>query len=43
MSRPLSDELRVRLVSAVDAGLSRRAAAQRIGVALSTAVKWVQQ
>lgn len=43
MSRALSDDLRVRLVSAVDAGMSRRAAAERFGVAISTAVKWVQQ
>lgn len=41
MTRPLSNDLRKRLVDAVDGGLSCRAAAERFGVAPSTAVKWV--
>ena len=41
MTRPLSLDLRERLVAAVDGGLSRRAAAERFGVAVSTAVKWM--
>jgi transposase len=41
MTRPLSNDLRERVVSAVDGGLSRRAAAERFGVAVSTAIKWV--
>jgi transposase len=36
-------DLRERLVSAVDGGLSRRDAASRFGVAPSTAIKWVAQ
>ena len=43
MTRPLSNDIRERLVSAVDAGLSRRSAAKRFGVAASTAIKWVDQ
>ena len=37
MTKPLSNDLRERLVSAVDSGLSRRSAARRFGVAASTA------
>ncbi len=43
MTKPLSNDIRERLVSAVDAGLSRRSAAERFGVAASTAIKWVDQ
>ena len=39
MTKPLSNDLRERLVSAVDSGLSRRTAARRFGVAASTAPK----
>ena len=41
MSKPLSTDLRRRLVSAVEDGQSRRAASRRFGVAASTAIKWV--
>jgi transposase len=43
MTRPLSNDIRERLVSAVDGGLSRRSAARRFGVAASTAIKWVDR
>ena len=43
MTRPLSNDLRHRVISAVDGGMTRRAAAERFGVAASTAVRWVQQ
>ncbi len=43
MTRPLSNDIRERLVSAVDSGLSRRSAAKRFGIAASTAIKWVDQ
>jgi transposase len=43
MTRPLSIDLRERLISAVEGGLSRRSAAERFGVAVSTAIKWVDQ
>lgn len=39
MVRPLSDDLRERVVAAVLSGESRRSAAKRFGIANSTAVK----
>ena len=41
MTRPLSDDLGRRVVTAVDDGISRRGAAKRFGIAPSTAIKWV--
>jgi transposase len=43
MTKPLSNDLRQRLVDCVAAGMSCRAAATRFGVAASTAVKWVRR
>ena len=44
MSKAYSMDLRTRLVRAVEAeGMSRRAAAERFGVAASTAVKWLKR
>ena len=43
MTKPLSNDLRERLVDAVGQGSSCRAAAERFGVAVSTAVKWVHR
>ena len=43
MTKPLSIDLRHRVVSAVDGGMSRRAAAARFGVAVSRAIKSVDQ
>ena len=43
MTRPLSMDIRSRLVSAVADGMSRRSAAKRFGVAASTAIKWVDR
>ncbi len=43
MTRSLSNDLRQRVVGAVAGGMSRRAAAERFGMAASTAIKWVQQ
>lgn len=43
MTRALSNDLRERLVSAVEGGMSRRSAARRFGIAASTAIKWVDQ
>ncbi len=40
MTKALSNDLRERLIDAVDEGISCRAAAARFGVAPSTAVKW---
>jgi transposase len=41
MAAPLSMDLRSRVVRAVEDGMSRRAAADRFGVAIRTAVRWV--
>ena len=43
MGPPLSMDLRVRVLAAVDGGLSCRAAAARFGVAPSTAIRWHAQ
>ena len=43
MPRPYSQDLRERVVGAVEAGSSARAAARLFGVSASTAVKWVQR
>lgn len=41
MSRPYSRDLRERVVGAVEGGLSRRQAAARFKVGISTVVRWV--
>jgi transposase len=41
MPRALSDDLRMRVIEAVDAGMSRRAAASLFKIAPSTAIGWV--
>ena len=43
MTKSLSNDLRQRVVDAVETGMTRRAAAARFGVAASTAIKWVQR
>ena len=43
MPKPLSMDLRERLISAVAGGMSRRSAARLFRVAPSTAIKWVDQ
>jgi transposase len=43
MTRPLSNDLRERVVSATLAGESCRSTAQRFGVAISSVVKWAQR
>ncbi len=42
MARSLSQDLRDRVVAAIDGGLSCRAAAVRFGVSVSSAVRWRQ-
>ena len=42
MGKPLSEDLRVRVVEAVEAGASRRQAAARFGVGVSSAIRWMQ-
>jgi transposase len=43
MTKPLSNDLRERVVAAVAKGNSRRETAERFGVAPSTVVKWVRR
>jgi transposase len=43
MTRPLSNDLRERVVAAVVGGESCRSAASRFGVAVSSVVKWSQR
>lgn len=43
MGKPLSNDLRQRVVGAVAGGMSRQAAAARFGVAAATAIRWVRQ
>ena len=40
MGKPRSMDLRARALAAVDAGLSRRAAARRFGVSVSSVIRW---
>lgn len=42
MARSLSQDLRDRVVAAIDGGLSCRAAAERFGVSVSSAIRWRQ-
>jgi transposase len=42
MAKALSQDLRDRVVAAVDGGLSRRGAAARFGVSISSAIRWHQ-
>ena len=43
MAKPLSEDLRIRVVRAVESGMSRRAAAERFGVSVSSAVRFVKE
>jgi transposase len=43
MSKSLSMDLRRRALAAVDAGMSRRAAAGRFGVSVSSVIRWDAQ
>ena len=42
MGTCLSDDLRIRVVSEVENGSSRRAAAARFGVSVSSAIRWAR-
>ncbi len=43
MARALSQDLRDRVIAAIDGGLSCRAAATRFGVSVSSAIRWRQR
>jgi transposase len=42
MGKTLSEDLRVRVIAAVNGGISRNAAAERFGIAVATAVRWLR-
>jgi transposase len=41
MAKYLSEDLRIRVIRAVDSGMSRNAAARRFGVSIASAVRWM--
>lgn len=43
MTAPVSNDLRRRVVRAIDGGLSRRAASARFDVSIASAVRWYQR
>ena len=43
MSKPYSDDLRIRAVSAVASGLSRHKASEVFSVGVSSVIRWVQK
>ena len=43
MAKTLSEDLRGRVVAAIKAGASRRGAAERFGVGVATAIRWMRQ
>ena len=43
MGSPLSEDLRVRVIHAVEEGSSRRRAAERFEVSVSSAIRWVSE
>lgn len=43
MAKSLSEDLRTRVIAAVEGGLSRRAAAARFGIGAASAVRWVRE
>ena len=43
MTAPLSNDLRLRVVRAIEGGLSRRAAAEKFDISAASAVRWHQR
>ena len=43
MGKPYSLDLRKRVVAAIEAGMSRNRAAKQFGIAISTAIGWMQR
>jgi transposase len=43
MAKPLSEDLRIRVVRAVEGGVSRQAAAERFGISVASAVRFVKE
>lgn len=43
MAQFLSEDLRIRVIRAVEGGMSRNAAARRFGVSIASAVRWMAE
>lgn len=43
MAQYLSEDLRIRVIQAVEGGMSRHAAARRFGVSIASAVRWLAE
>ena len=43
MASALSEDLRIRVIRAVEGGMSRNAAARRFGVSVASAVRWMAE
>ncbi len=43
MARYLSEDLRIRVIRAIEAGMSRNAAARRFGVGIARAARWMDE
>jgi transposase len=43
MAQYLSEDLRIRVIRAVEGGMSRNAAARRFGVGIASAVRWMDE
>ena len=43
MAQYLSEDLRVRVIRAIEGGMSRNAAARRFGVSIASAVRWMDE
>jgi transposase len=43
MARYLSEDLRIRVIRAIEAGMSRNAAARLFGVSIASAVRWMDE
>ena len=43
MAQYLSEDLRIRVIRAVEGGMSRNAAARRFGVSIASAVRWMDE
>lgn len=43
MAQYLSEDLRIRVIRAVEGGLSRNAAARRFGVSIASAIRWMDE
>ena len=43
MGKPYSQDLRKRVVAAIEGGMSRNRAAKQFGIAISTAINWMKR